>query len=93
MVAAAGHEIGAHGYSHEPPVGLTRQQEEDIIKASIELIEKYAGKRPSGYSAPWWEPSARTTDLLLQHGFRGPYAGLSRLPSVLCADRRDVDQG
>jgi peptidoglycan/xylan/chitin deacetylase (PgdA/CDA1 family) len=70
MVAAAGHEIGAHGYSHEPPVGLTRVQEEDILKASIELIGKYSGKRPSGYSAPWWEPSAHTTDLLLQHGFR-----------------------
>ena len=27
MIAAAGHEIGAHGYSHENPVAMTRQQE------------------------------------------------------------------
>jgi len=39
MIAAAGHEIGAHGYSHENPVAMTRQQEEDILKKSIELIE------------------------------------------------------
>jgi peptidoglycan/xylan/chitin deacetylase (PgdA/CDA1 family) len=70
MVVCAGHEIAAHGYSHEPPVGLTRQQEEDILKKSVELIEDVTGKRPSGYSAPWWEPSSHTTDLLLQYGFR-----------------------
>ncbi len=69
-VAQMGHEIGAHGYSHEPPTKLTRTQEEDILKRSIELIEDVSGKRPSGYSAPWWEPSAHTFDLLLEHGFK-----------------------
>ena len=44
MIAAAGHEIGAHGYSHENPVAMTRQQEEDVLKKSIELIEKYSGE-------------------------------------------------
>lgn len=69
-VADMGHEIGAHGYSHEPPVNLTRTQEEDILKRSVELIEKVSGKKPRGYSAPWWEPSANTFDLLLKHGFK-----------------------
>jgi peptidoglycan/xylan/chitin deacetylase (PgdA/CDA1 family) len=55
MIAAAGHEIGAHGYSHENPVSMTRQQEEDVLKKAIELIEKFAGKKPRGYVAPWWE--------------------------------------
>src|SRR4029077_8433887 len=30
MVAEAGHEIGAHGYSHENPISLTPKQEEDV---------------------------------------------------------------
>ena len=42
MIATAGHEIGAHGYSHENPVAMTRQQEEDVLKKSIELIEKFS---------------------------------------------------
>ena len=70
MIAAAGHEIGAHGYSHENPVAMTRQQEEDVLKKSVELIEKYAGKKPRGYVAPWWEMSASTVELLLAQGFR-----------------------
>ena len=70
MIAAAGHEIGAHGYSHENPVAMTRQQEEDVLKKSIELIEKFSGKKPRGYVAPWWEMSASTAELLLQNGFR-----------------------
>src|SRR6516225_3919189 len=70
MIAAAGHEIGAHGYSHENPVAMTRQQEEDVLKKSIELIEKFSGKKPRGYVAPWWEMSNSTAALLLKYGFK-----------------------
>jgi peptidoglycan/xylan/chitin deacetylase (PgdA/CDA1 family) len=37
-VAASGHEIGAHGYSHENPIALTEQQERDVMGRSVELI-------------------------------------------------------
>lgn len=70
MVVEAGHEIGAHGYSHENPVQMTPEQEEAILVKSIELIEKLTGKRPRGYTAPWWEMSAVTAELLLKYGFR-----------------------
>jgi len=52
-VAAAGHEIGAHGYSHENPVAMNPQQEEDVLAHSVELVERLSGKRPCGYVAPW----------------------------------------
>ena len=68
-VAEAGHEIGAHGYSHENPIALSEQQERDVLVYSIELIEKVAGRAPRGYVAPWWEMSERTAALLLEHGF------------------------
>ena len=70
MIVTARHEVGAHGYSHENPVAMTRRQEEDVLKKSIELIEKFSGKKPRGYVAPWWEMSAVTAELLLQNGFR-----------------------
>ena len=68
-VASDGHEIGAHGYSHENPVSMNSEQELEVLEYSIALIEKVAGQRPRGYVAPWWEMSERTADLLLDHGF------------------------
>ncbi|NMO88628.1 polysaccharide deacetylase [Actinomycetospora sp. TBRC 11914] len=65
---AAGHEIGVHGYSHENPIAMSRQQESDVLDHCIELITKRAGTRPTGYVAPWWEFSEITNELLLDRG-------------------------
>ncbi|EAH4950345.1 polysaccharide deacetylase [Campylobacter coli] len=70
MIVDAGHEIGAHGYSHENPIAMSTKQEEDVLLKSIELIEKISGKKPSGYVAPWWEFSNITNELLLKHGIK-----------------------
>ena len=55
MVVDAGHEIGMHGYSHENPISMTREQEEAVLVKCIGLIEQVSGRRPTGYVAPWWE--------------------------------------
>lgn len=68
-IVAAGHEIGAHGYSHENPISMSRQQEQDVLEKSIELITAVSGRAPRGYVAPWWEMSANTVELLLENGF------------------------
>ena len=47
-VVAEGHEIGLHGYRHENPLALSRQQEEAIFDRCIGLIEKHWGRRPVG---------------------------------------------
>ena len=69
-VADAGHEIGAHGYTHENPISMNAAQERDVLIRSIYLIEQLCGRQPRGYVAPWWEMSERTADLLLENGFR-----------------------
>ena len=69
-IADEGHEIGAHGYTHENPIAMTPTQEEAILVKSIELIEKFSGKKPRGYVAPWWEMSNSTAALLLKYGFK-----------------------
>jgi peptidoglycan/xylan/chitin deacetylase (PgdA/CDA1 family) len=68
MVAAAGHEIGLHGYSHENPVAMTPEQEQDVLAKSIELVTELAGERPRGFVAPWWELGPNTVALLLANG-------------------------
>jgi peptidoglycan/xylan/chitin deacetylase (PgdA/CDA1 family) len=70
MIVEAGHEIGLHGYSHENPIEMSPEQEEDVLRKSIELIIKLSGKSPTGYIAPWWEFSNVTTKLLLKHGVK-----------------------
>ena len=69
-VAAAGHEIGIHGYSHENPIAMTREQEMAILDKSIALATELSGKRPTGYVAPWWEFSNVTNELLLERGIK-----------------------
>jgi peptidoglycan/xylan/chitin deacetylase (PgdA/CDA1 family) len=69
-VAKAGHEIGIHGYSHENPIAMTREQEMQVLDKSIELVTKLSGKRPTGYVAPWWEFSNVTNELLLERGIK-----------------------
>ncbi len=70
MIVDAGHEVGAHGYSHENPIAMSAKQEEDVLLKSVELIKDLTGKAPTGYVAPWWEFSNITNELLLKHGFK-----------------------
>jgi peptidoglycan-N-acetylglucosamine deacetylase len=69
-VAEAGHEIGIHGYSHENPIAMTREQEIAVLDKCIELVTTLAGRRPTGYVAPWWEFSTVTNELLLERGIK-----------------------
>ena len=64
-IVEAGHEVGLHGYSHENPIAMSPEQEEDVLDRCIELLEGLIGERPAGYVAPWWEFSTVTADLLL----------------------------
>lgn len=75
MIVDAGHEIGAHGYSHENPLVLNRRQEEAIFAKCVELIKKISGKSPVGYVAPFWEMSSNTPELLLRYGFKYDHSG------------------
>ncbi|WEX07208.1 polysaccharide deacetylase [Chelativorans sp. AA-79] len=69
-VADAGHEIGIHGYSHENPIAMTPEQEEEVLDKAIGLITDLCGRRPTGYVAPWWEFSNVTNELLLKKGIK-----------------------
>jgi peptidoglycan/xylan/chitin deacetylase (PgdA/CDA1 family) len=70
-IAAAGHEIGHHGYLHENPIALeTRERERDVLLRGLDALDRTAGVRPIGYRSPSWDTSPYTVDLLLEEGFR-----------------------
>lgn len=68
-IVNAGHEIGNHGWSHDPPSVMTQEQEEEGLLRASERIESLTGKKPAGYRSPSWDLSPHTIALLLRHGF------------------------
>jgi peptidoglycan-N-acetylglucosamine deacetylase len=69
-IHAAGHEIGHHGYLHEPPAHLSREEEAAVLDRGIEAIRGLTGTPPAGYRSPSWDLSVHTVDLLLERGLR-----------------------
>jgi peptidoglycan-N-acetylglucosamine deacetylase len=68
-IAEAGHEIGHHGYAHEDPTTLSAGEEEAALDRGLEALRDVAGITPSGYRAPCWTHTPRTTGLLRDRGF------------------------
>jgi peptidoglycan/xylan/chitin deacetylase (PgdA/CDA1 family) len=69
-IVAAGHEIGHHGWVHENPAPLSRDEERHVIERGIEELQKVTGERPVGYRSPAWDNSPNTVELLLEYGFQ-----------------------
>jgi peptidoglycan/xylan/chitin deacetylase (PgdA/CDA1 family) len=67
-----------HGYSHENPIAMSRQQESDVLDYSIELIASKSGRKPTGYVAPWWEFSPVTNELLVERGIKYDHSIMHR---------------
>ena len=68
-IAAAGHEIGHHGWTHMSPVQMARDEEEAGLVRANEAIETLCGKRARGYRSPAWDLSENSIELLIKHGF------------------------
>jgi len=76
-IIAAGHEIGHHGYLHEPPHLLEPDEERSILERGMEALARH-GVRPTGYRSPSWELSKATYPLLEEYGFRYDSSMLAR---------------
>jgi peptidoglycan-N-acetylglucosamine deacetylase len=63
------HEVGFHGYIHEAPNALSREEEHYWMQRSIAVIEKHVGRRPRGNRSPLYNFSINTADLLVKEGF------------------------
>ena len=68
-ITRRGHEVGSHGYMHEPPATLEPGQEEEVLSRSIRILEGITGQRPFGFRSPSLSPSDRTLGLLAERGF------------------------
>jgi peptidoglycan/xylan/chitin deacetylase (PgdA/CDA1 family) len=64
-----GHELGHHGYLHEPVADLDQEAEERVLLRGLEALDRVCGVRPVGYRAPMWELGYRTPAILARNGF------------------------
>lgn len=69
LILKDGHEIGHHGYIHEHPNELSREEEHYWLQRGIDVVERYTGQRPRGWRAPLYNFSMHSADLLAQEGF------------------------
>ena len=69
-VVKDGHEIGLHGYLHEPPPKLKEAEETEAVRRGCAAMEALTGVRPIGYRSPIWQFSANTVRILHDAGFK-----------------------
>jgi len=71
-IAAAGHEIGSHGYCHQRVSKLTPQEFRTDIRRTKEILEKITGKPVRAYRAPFFsvvESSLWALPILREEGY------------------------
>ena len=67
--AAAGHELGVHGWYHEDFAELSIDEQREILHRSNDAIGELAGASPAGFRAPYWSLGPRTLELVAEAGF------------------------
>lgn len=70
-IAAAGHEIASHGWSHRFVYRQTPGEFRAELRRSIDLLEDQSGQRVLGYRAPFFSITARALwalDVLVEEG-------------------------
>ncbi len=67
QIAAAGHEIGHHSYSHRSPVDLGEAGEREDFERALQALDG-VGVRPKGHRSALWEASWDTPALVAEYG-------------------------
>jgi len=68
-LAKRGHEVGAHGYMHEPLPGMPLVEETEILDKSMRILQGLTGQKLLGYRAPSWDLTPNSLALLKSRGF------------------------
>jgi len=73
-IAAAGHEIGVHGYDHVYWHDHLRGLAEDAVREEVgracRLFEQILGARPVAFAAPGWQCTRASLQAIDERGFR-----------------------
>ena len=65
-----GHEIGLHGYLHEAPTDLSKDEFAVSLERSIWALRNAGGVSPTGFRSPSWDMTSDAFDVLTNSGLR-----------------------
>jgi len=71
-IAAAGHELGSHGWSHAKVYDLSPARFEDEVARTDALLEQISGQKPVGFRSAYFSITERSLwalDVLKEHGY------------------------
>jgi polysaccharide deacetylase family protein (PEP-CTERM system associated) len=71
-IADAGHEIGCHGYAHQPIYGGDAHAFRQDVRHALAIVENILGSRVQSYRAPSYSITKKTMwalDVLVEEGF------------------------
>jgi peptidoglycan/xylan/chitin deacetylase (PgdA/CDA1 family) len=68
-IVERGHELGMHGWAHEPWADLDRDAEAALARRATDALEGAAGVRPRGFRAPGGQRTAHTAAILQRLGY------------------------
>jgi peptidoglycan/xylan/chitin deacetylase (PgdA/CDA1 family) len=67
-IAAAGHEVGLHGWIHERNSLLAEADERELMQRAISTLTEITGRKPVGLRTPSWDYSPNTAKLIKELG-------------------------
>ncbi|QYU70160.1 polysaccharide deacetylase [Leptolyngbya sp. 15MV] len=67
-IAAAGHEIGLHGWIHENTSILDEATERELMLRARDTLARLSGRAPVGHRAAQWDTSANTVAIVQELG-------------------------
>lgn len=89
-IVAAGHEVGLHGYLHEPVSALPPQQERAVFHRAYDTVGNLTGQPPKGSRTPGWDYTPHTIDIMLDLGLLYDSSLMSTDYSPLYSRQGDV---
>ena len=69
-IVRRGHELGMHGWTHEPWAGLDGPTERERAERATAALERASGTRPLGFRAPGGRRGPLTEQVLRDLGYR-----------------------
>lgn len=70
QVVARGHELGMHGWAHEPWAELGPDEERELARRATAALADAAGEAPVGFRAPGGARTEQTASVLVDLGYR-----------------------
>ena len=78
-IVRCGHTVAAHGYAQDQFLQrMSRDEQHATIRRTLDILEKHAGRRPTGWCTPVYGWNEHTHELLVHEGVKWHSDALNR---------------